>query len=296
MSAAILSVFGEPNTDQAMNEGGWVKLYYSLLEWEWAGDPNMVALWVHLLLSANYEDKRWKGIVIRRGQFVTSLHSLTEQTGISIRSLRTCLERLKQTGEIEEKTTNRFRIITICNFGSYQAKETRTDNQPTNNRQSTDNQTTTTKEYKEYKNIISPSKEGVWVLEFFNDEIDKSGAVIPKVHKISDSSKRAGAVRARIREHGEEAVKEMIRKAAHSDFLNGRNQRGWTASFDWLFLPTNFQKVLEGNYDNHETANDNQRFFDPRQAEREQLARGYAETIARLAAEDDARASDIRKP
>ena len=113
---------------------------------------------------------------------------------------------------------------------------------------------------------------------------------------ISDSSKRAGAVKARIREHGEEAVREMIRKAAKSDFLNGKNQRGWTASFDWLFLPTNFVKVLEGNYDNHGTTVNNQPFTDPRQAEREQLARNYAATIAGLAAEDDARAANVRKP
>ena len=133
---------------------GFIKTYRSLLNWEWYGNPDMVALWIHLLLSANYEDKRWKGSIIRRGQFVTSLHSLSEQTGISIRSLRTCLERLKQTGEIEEKTTNKFRIITICNFDSYQSIERSTDKQPTNNRQTTDKQPTTTEEYKEYNNNL----------------------------------------------------------------------------------------------------------------------------------------------
>lgn len=35
---------------------------------------------------------------------------------------------------------------------------------------------------------------------------------------------------------------------------------------------------------------------DPRQAEREKLARGYAATIARLAAEDDAREAELRQP
>ena len=31
--------------------------------------------------------------------------------------------------------------------------------------------------------------------------------------------------------------------------LQGKNSRGWTITFDWFVNPTNFQKVLEGNYD-----------------------------------------------
>ena len=34
--------------------------------------------------------------------------------------------------------------------------------------------------------------------------------------------------------------------------------RGWMITFDWFLLPSNFQKVLEGNYDNRNPANDGQ--------------------------------------
>lgn len=299
MSEAISSGSGGRNTDQSMDES-WVKLYRKLKEWSWADNPNMVALWVRLLIEVNYEDRQWHDIIVRRGQLVTSVASLSAKTGLSFKKIRTCIDRLEKTGEIIKKTTNKYTVITLCNFEIYQPQleaEGQTNGKQTaNNGQTEGNQRATPKEIKKERNIISPSKEGVWVLDFFNEEMEMSGAVIPKVHKIAENSKRAGAISARIREHGEEAVKEMIRKAAKSDFLNGKNQRGWTASFDWLFLPSNFEKVYEGNYDNHGTTINNQRPADPRQAEREQLARGYAATMSRLAAEDDARSIDVRQP
>ena len=46
----------------------------------------------------------------------------------------------------------------------------------------------------------------------------------------------------------------VFSQVQRSDFLCGRaqnkNGRLWKASFDWLFLPTNFLKVCEGHYDN----------------------------------------------
>lgn len=41
---------------------------------------------------------------------------------------------------------------------------------------------------------------------------------------------------------------ELFRKAAQSRFLGGDNSRKWHASFDWLLIPTNALKVVEGNY------------------------------------------------
>ena len=64
------------------------------------------------------------------------------------------------------------------------------------------------------------------------------------------SGKRKNSVLARVKEYGKEAIKTVIDKATASQFLNGKNDRGWIASFDWVFQhPNNFIKVLEGNYD-----------------------------------------------
>lgn len=83
---------------------------------------------------------------------------------------------------------------------------------------------------------------------FFNSELDKADASIPRIRSLTD--KRKAVLRARLREHGKEALGEMIRKAAASDFLNGGGNNGFVANFDWLMRPNNFPKVLEGTYDN----------------------------------------------
>lgn len=123
-------------------EGGWIKIHRKLLEWEWADDPNMVALWIHLLLNANFEETRWHGIVIPRGSFLTTQSELCRKTGLSRRSLRTCLDRLKSTNEVTIETTKLYTIITICKYDCYQFAKDATrpserpsgDQQPTNDR------------------------------------------------------------------------------------------------------------------------------------------------------------------
>ena len=73
---------------------------------------------------------------------------------------------------------------------------------------------------------------------------------IKPIRSISTGSKRSDLLRARIREYGEETILEAIDNIRVSDFLKGKNDRGWMVTFDWFLLPSNFQKVLEGNYDN----------------------------------------------
>lgn len=85
-------------------------------------------------------------------------------------------------------------------------------------------------------------------IQFFNGEMDAANALIPKLRTIAGTRKKH--ILARCREFGKEALVEMVKKAARSDFLNGKNQKGWIADFSWLILPNNFPKVIEGNYDN----------------------------------------------
>ena len=88
------------------------------------------------------------------------------------------------------------------------------------------------------------------LMDFFNTTMKKYGALIPTIRTISGPRKTHTL--ARIREHGAGAFRLMIETAAHSDFLNGRNFKGWTANYDWLIKPENFVKVIEGNYNNRQ--------------------------------------------
>ena len=109
------------------------------------------------------------------------------------------------------------------------------------------------------------------LVEFFNTE---THGVFGRI-RMPISAIRRGQLAARAREMGKDAIAEVFMKAYKSDFLKGQNSRGWHATFDWLIKPTNFEKVLSGNYDN----NDNSRPSSPKSDE--DLLRNVAEGIAR---------------
>jgi biotin operon repressor len=124
-----------------MNENGWILLSRNLLKWGWFDKSEMVHLWIYLLLAANVESKKWHGVTVERGQIVTGRKKLKAATGISEQTIRTCLQRLQDTGEITIKSTKQYTLITICNYADYQDYDP--NNQPTTNQQSTNNQPTT---------------------------------------------------------------------------------------------------------------------------------------------------------
>jgi len=45
----------------------------------------------------------------------------------------------------------------------------------------------------------------------------------------------------------------VFKLVSESDYLNGKVKK-WQATFDWIFTPSNFIKILEGSYKNHESA------------------------------------------
>nr|DAZ34617.1 MAG TPA: hypothetical protein [Caudoviricetes sp.] len=95
------------------------------------------------------------------------------------------------------------------------------------------------------------------IKEYWNTKHDQSGSVMRRLTLMSDQ--RKGNVRSRIREYGDvQMVYKAIDKAMASDFMNGKNGKGWVASFDWMMCPSNFPKVLEGNYDNEQPAGSQQ--------------------------------------
>lgn len=129
---------------------GWIKFYRKFQEWEWYSKSEMVHLFLHLLLNANPEDMEWQGRTIKKGQVITGRRKISEVTGISEQTIRTCLQRLVETGEILVESTNKFSIITICNYGNYQDSESESNQQVTSN-QPTENDTLATAKPKKSK-------------------------------------------------------------------------------------------------------------------------------------------------
>jgi len=69
---------------------------------------------------------------------------------------------------------------------------------------------------------------------------------LPQVSKIT--KQREISINARLQEYGLSKIGEVFQNVSNSQFLNGANDRGWKADFDWVINPNNFIKILEGKY------------------------------------------------
>lgn len=136
---------------------GFIKLDRNIQNWKYYNKKNMLLVWIELLTSASYEDNYYDGRLIKKGQCVIGLNKLSKKLDISVQSLRTCINRLKSTGEITIETTNKYSIVTVIKWEEYQSipsyinmQNNIGNNNPVTNKQQTSNkQVTTTKEIKE---------------------------------------------------------------------------------------------------------------------------------------------------
>ena len=242
-------------------EEGYILLHRKIVNWEWFNDTNTFIVFIHCLLRANWRDGRFKGVEIKRGQFVTSLPKLAEETKLSIQQVRTSLSHLKSTGEITDTVTSKYRIITISKYDEYQCP----NSQLTANQQATNRQLTAIEESNKERNIsISSSKdsdidcqtETVRPPEKHSENIKRiveawntlADCGVPPVSKISTDSKRYKALVARLNQYSVDDILKAVTEVRKSQFLQGHNNRGWVITFDWFVKPSNLPKVLEGNY------------------------------------------------
>lgn len=107
-----------------MTDFGYIYLHRKLKEKGYYKDSNCVALWVHLLLSVNFEEKEfmWNGqlIKIKPGQMLTGRRSLSKDTGINQYKIERILKLFENEHQIAQQTFNKFRIITIVNWKPHQ--------------------------------------------------------------------------------------------------------------------------------------------------------------------------------
>jgi len=124
-------------------------MHRALLDWEWYDDHQTTRLWIHILLSANWKDKNWRGKLIKRGSFITSLDHLSKGSGLSVKQVRRCLDNLIKTKEVGKQTTSAYTLITVLSYNDYQEKGKPKDKQRASEGQTKGKQRATTKEREE---------------------------------------------------------------------------------------------------------------------------------------------------
>lgn len=105
----------------------------------------------------------------------------------------------------------------------------------------------TEKEKEREKDIEIDKRERINYQEIV-DLYNNTCVSFPRVVSISENRKKA--IRARLKTYCVEDLKKLFEIAEKSDFLKGKNDRNWTATFDWMLKDSNLAKILEGNYNN----------------------------------------------
>ena len=147
----------------------FIKLNRSILDWEWYSDHNVKDVFLHLLLTANYEASSYRGIEVERGQCVVTVAELERTLKLSTQQIRTALSKLKSTNEITIKSYTKFQVITIVSYDKYQGSSTNksTDEQQTNNKQITNKQ-------QHQKNIRNKEYNNIYIYNNSNELFPQS--------------------------------------------------------------------------------------------------------------------------
>ena len=255
------------NEETEQRTAGYITLPLAVLD-GWVGqNAQYLKWWTLLRREASWTDKTvWynhQQVYLQARQVIVTVNSLVKQWQVSKPTVIHFLQRLEHEKLIERQTDSRKTIITITPLG-WADSEVKPEVTPAvkvdhQSYHQTYHQPLPPIINNKEKNIIASGgartrEEEVAnhdfdeIISFFNQQMKGKG--IQPVAIIT--SERRQAFERLMSQTGvnKECVKQAIKNASESDFLNGKGPKGWVASFDWMMIPQNFQKVLENNYRN----------------------------------------------
>lgn len=168
-----------------MVKTGFIMLYRDFVDWEWYTDVNTCKVFLHCLIKVNYSQKKWQGVFIDKGQFVTSYEKLAIETGLTISKVRTALSKLESTSDIYIETTTSFTKIGLLKIEDFISQsidkendklnsmltDKQNDRQFSSNSQTNDNQIATTNTNNNILNKKNRFREEVFLHSQFNIKI-----------------------------------------------------------------------------------------------------------------------------
>lgn len=96
-----------------------ILLNRTFLEWEWIGSPEVVSLYIYLLLRASTKSNVVCGQNISRGQVIILRGTLIRELGISAQKMTTALRRLLDGGYISIEKARRYYLITLNKYDEF---------------------------------------------------------------------------------------------------------------------------------------------------------------------------------
>ena len=270
------------NEETEQRTAGYITLPLAVLD-GWVGqNAQYLKWWTQLRREASWTDKTvWynhQQVYLQARQVIVTVNSLVKQWQVSKPTVIHFLQRLESEKLIERQTDSRKTIITITPLGWADSEvkqevasvvkvehdvDHQTYHQPLppiiNNKEKNimasggartrEEEVAKRCEMEEVRCLKDNDKDSFdEIVVYFNQQMKGKGnqpvAII--------TSERRQAFERLMSQTGvnKDTLKQAIKNAAESDFLNGKGPKGWVASFDWMMMPQNFQKVLENNYRN----------------------------------------------
>ena len=270
------------NEETEQRTAGYITLPLAVLD-GWVGqNAQYLKWWTQLRREASWTGKTvWHNrqqVYLQARQVIVTVNSLVKQWQVSKPTVIHFLQRLESEKLIERQTDSRKTIITITPLGWADSEvkqevtpavkvdhdvDHQTYRQPLppiiNNKEKNiiasggartrEEEVANRCEMEEVRCLKDNDKDSFdEIVAYFNEQMKGKG--IQQVAIIT--SERRQAFERLVSQTGvnKDSVKQAIKNAAESDFLNGKGPKGWVASFDWMMMPQNFQKVLENNYRN----------------------------------------------
>ena len=151
---------------------GWLKLWRKSLDSGMLQKPDLWVMWSWCLLKATHKSKKqrvgFQEVMLEPGQFVFGRKVASEELKMSEQTIRTCLDKLVKMKNLTIKSTNKFSIVSIVNWASYQGEENETNQQtnqhltstsPASNQQLTTNKKLKNRRTEEQENKDPPASE-----------------------------------------------------------------------------------------------------------------------------------------
>ena len=187
--------------------------------------------------------------------FHGSLSYLSKMTGYSKNSICSALQSLVEKGYIE-KTEKIINGIKFCRYHTsylYTIQENCTENTSKNEKSVQVTLTNNISKLINKDNKIKNNKDNTQKVEEIKDLYNLHCNNLPKIYKLTD--KRKKAIGSLLKKYSVEEITQVFDIANESDFLMGKNDRGWKADLDFILREDKFINILEGKYGGHRKIN-----------------------------------------
>lgn len=275
------------NGNMEIKDTSFVLLSRSLKTCSFKRNPERVALWVHLILDANYTDKlvTFNGSTVerKRGQVITSRRQLAYDCGLTESEVKAALKAFEKEEMITVKTVGKakgYTVITLLNYDVYQPdfepkNSTKNDKNYDPSNDPLNDPSNDPRQYKEILNktpIVpfgdsqsadaelpdagdkkksSAAKQPVINYQAFADSYNEIlGDRLPTCAVMSDKRKRAlKKLLPLLKAPTLECFSAYLNAFANTarPFYFGDNDRGWRASFDFVLRQDTLTATKEGS-------------------------------------------------